>query len=279
MKKIALTICIASLCLASLAWAQAEVNETNALGLGWTACSSANPVGAADVAFLCAAEPASACRVFRLMPTFVSSITDNAFAGSTITIDVLIGSNPVVGQWWSGMQAAGCRPPAVVNPGNITAASLPVVGACRNTYPAGSGTLPGLSFVPNVGTNNPQPNRIRISSANSVNPAPTITIGERTYAMQLEFKTEGTLADCDPTIDPTPVCVDGCTTAACFVLNDVSLYMEVGSNDPNPDIVHYSHDGGATRNWCTYQGGTGGNCPGATPSRPTTWGAIKSLYR
>ena len=278
MKKIALATCIASLCLASLAWAQAEVSETNALGLGWTACTTANPVGTADVVFACENETASACRIFRLMPTFVSSITDNDFAGSTITIDVLIGSNPAVGQWWSLAQA-GCRVPAITNPGNITAASLPTAGACRSTYPAGSSTLPGIAFVPNVGTNNPVPNRIRIGSANSVNPAPTITTGERAYGMQLEFKTEGTLADCDPTVDPTPVCTDGCTTPACFVLNELSIFMAVGTNDPNPDIIHYSHDGGATRNWVTYQGGTGGNCPGATPNKPTTWGAIKALYR
>ena len=278
MKKIALLTCIASLCTASLAMAQAEVSETNPLGLGWTGCSSANPVGAADVTFACATEATNACRVFRLMPTFVSTITDPAFAGSTTTIDVLIGSSAAVGQWWSGLIPGGCRVPAVTTAGNITAPSLPTAGACRNTYPAGAGTLPGQAAVPNVGTN-PLPNRIRIASANSVFPVVALTTGERTYAMQLEFKTEGTLADCDPTVDPTPVCTDGCTSPACFVLNDVSIFMEVGTGDPNPDIIHYSHDGGATRNWATYQGGTGVNCPGATPSKPSTWGAIKALYR
>jgi len=278
MKKFALATCIAALCVASLAHAQAEISQPNALGLGWTGCSTANPVGAAAITFACEGELTNACRVFRLMPTFVSSITDAEFAGSTTTIDVLIGSTATVGQWWAGLVPGGCRSvPAVSTVGNITAASLPTAGACRNTYPAGFGSLPGQQSAANTGTG-AMPNRIRISSANSVNPAPTITTGERTYAMQLEFKTEGTLADCDPSLDPTPICTDGCVTPACFVLNDVSIYMAVGAPG-NPDIIHYSHDGGATRNFATYQGGTGGNCPGATPTKSATWGAVKALYR
>jgi len=281
MKKFALATCIASLSVASLAYGQAEISETNALGLGWTGCSTTNPVGLANIAFACETEASNACRVFRLMPTFVSTINDNGFAGSTVLIDVLIGSAPTVGQWWSGLVPGGCRiTPALSTLGNITAASLPTVGACRNLYPPGSSTISNLESAANAGSN-PLPNRIRVSSYNSVHPNQTLTIGERAYAMQLEFKTEGTLAGCDIAggEDPTPVCTDGCNVGACFMLNEVSIFMLVGSNDPNPDIIHYSHDGGATRNFATYNGGTGPNCPGATPTRSSTWGAVKALYR
>ena len=269
--------CLVLLGIPQVAGAQAEIRITNPIGLGWTGCSSANPVGEQDVGFACQNETVDACRVFRLMPTFVSSITDPAFLGSAISIDVLIGASPVIGQWWADLPWLGCRPPVLTTAGNITAASLPTAGGCRNPYPAGTVTLPGQqNSGPGVGAG-PLPNRFRISSANSHTPpylAQPLTTGERTYAMQLEFKTEGTLANCDPTVDPTPVCTDGCLTPACFVLNMV----EVGSGNPNPDIIHYTSDG-TTRNFVTYQGGTGSNCPGATPTRPATWGAIKALYR
>lgn len=273
MKKFALATCIASLCVASLAYGQAEISQTNPLGLGFGTCSTLNPVGLANVTFACENETANACRIFRMSPTFVSTITDFAFAGSTTVIDVLIGSSATVGQWWAGLGPGGCRPPAVTTIGNQLSA-----GTCVLLYPAGAGTLPGQQTAANTGSN-PAPNRIRISSANSVNPVQPLNTGTRYVAMQLEFKTEGTLADCDPTLDPTPICTDGCLTPACFVVNDISIFMEVGTGNPNPDIIHYSHDGSATRQFVTYQGGTGASCPGATPTKTSTWGAVKALYR
>src|SRR5262245_61124560 len=184
MKKFALATCIASLCVASLAWGQAEVSQPNALGLGWTGCSTAQPFGLANTAFACENEATNACRVTRLMPTFVSSITDPAFAGSTVVIDVLIGSAPTVGQWWSGLVPGGCRSTSALSTaGAITALSLPTAGGCRNTYPAANSNLPGQQSLNNTGTG-AAPNRYRISSANSVFPVVPLTTGERTYGMQ-----------------------------------------------------------------------------------------------
>ena len=273
MKKSALATCIALLCVASLAYGQAEVHQPNALGLGFGACTTVNPVGIANSNFACETETANACRIFRMSATFVSSITDPAFAGSTTAIDVLIGSSATVGQWWAGLQSAGCRPPAMTTLGNARAA-----GTCALLYAAGF-TLPGQQPFPGSGSCCPPPNRIRIISANSVTPTPALTTGTRYVGQQLELKTEGTLADCDPTIDPTPLCTDGCSVPACFVLNELVIFMEVDTGNPNPDIIHYTHDGGATRNFVTYQSGTGANCPGATPTRSSTWGAVKALYR
>lgn len=260
---------VASLCTASIGWGQAEINQTNPLGLGWTACSSINPVGIYNFNFMCETETVNACRVLRLMPTFVATINEPAFAGSTTTIDVLIGSIPTVGQWWAGFVPNSCRAiPTISTVGNVSAA-----GTCRNLYPPGAATLPGQLI-----TGGSFPNKYRISSANSVYPYQPLVTGERYYAMQLEFRTEGTLADCDPAVDPTPVCTDGCCAPACLILNEVSIFMEVGSGDPNPDIIHYSANW-SVRPLATYQGGTGGSCPGYSPVVPGTWGAVKALYR
>lgn len=277
MKKFALATCIAALCAASVANAQQpDVEQANALGLGWTACSTLNPVGALNFAWGCENEATNACRTQRLMPTFVPHITDSRFAGSTTTIDVLIGSSATVGAWWNGLVAASCRNIAAVS----TVGPISAAGTCFNGLyppPPTHSTGPNQLVAANVGTN-PAPNRIRITSPNSVFPTTTMTTGQRAYAMQLEMKTEGTLADCDPTVDPTPVCTDGCSAGACFVLNNVDLFMSVDGIPSTPDIIRYFSDG-VSRNFATYNGGTGGNCPGATPSKPSTWGAVKALYR
>ena len=274
MKKIPPLAGIAMLLAVSLAHAQATVNEPNALGLGWHGCSTQNPLGAANVQFACEAEAFNACRVFRLMPTFVSSISDTGFAGSEVALDVWIGTSPTVGQWWAGMASGGCRGVEALTLAVYTdAPSLPTPGACHKLYPSGSSTLAGQRNHPTG-----QPNRIRITSVKSVYPYATLTAGQRTYADQFELKTEGTLADCDPTVDSAPICTDGCSTPACIVLTNVTIYMEVKDGNSNPDIIHYSHDGGASRNWVTYQGGACTSL-GITPTRNTTWGAIKSLYR
>ena len=265
---------LALLCAASLACAQAEISLVNPIGLGWSGCSTTNPTGVFDASFQCENETVNPCRVFRLLPTFVSTITDPGFAGSTTTIDVLIGWSPTVGEWWAGLVPGGCR----TTPTFSTVSHVTAAGPCRNLYPYGAATLPGQAVSNNVGTA-PLPNRYRVSSANSVYPTQALTIGERAYAMQLELRTEGTLADCDPAVDPTAVCTDGCLTPACLMLNDISIFMEVGTGNPNPDIIHYQSDGGVTRNWATWQGGTSYGCPGFSPVTPSTWGAVKALYR
>ena len=57
MKKLVIAACIATLCVASLAYAQDEISQTNALGLGWNQCgtTAANAIGAQNVNFACGA--------------------------------------------------------------------------------------------------------------------------------------------------------------------------------------------------------------------------------
>jgi len=270
MKKVALIACVAALCCASFAWAQDEISATNPLGMGWTACAaSPNQFGLQNVSFACAAEASNACRDFKLLPTFVSTITDSRFAGSTVVINLIIG-NTVPGQWWSGFAPSSCRgQQAISTSGPVTAGTT----VCANPYPGTAGTLPGQSS----GQYHALPNHFRITSSNSVNPTQPLTSGQRNYAMQLDLKTDGTLADCDPTFDNTPLCTDGCSVGACFNLNNVDIFMAVDGNTSTPDIIHYTDNGGG-RAWCTYNSGTG-VCPGATPTRQSTWGSVKALYR
>ena len=147
-----------------------------------------------------------------------------------------------------------------------------VRGSCVNPYPDNYFTTAQM-----VASNAGYPNKFRITSTTSFYPPQPLTPGMRTYAMELDLKTEGTLADCDPTVDNTPGCTEGCLTPACLLLKTVTIYMDPESGNPNPDIIHYFHDGGITRSYCVYQY-THAYCWN-TPVQSSTWGSIKALYR
>ena len=73
----------------------------------------------------------------------------------------------------------------------------------------------------------------------------------------------------------------GCTTPACIVFNSVKVTTQVAANDRTLS----GPTNGTDSNFCTWQGGAGTDsnrgvgCPAATPTRNSTWGKVKSLYR
>lgn len=67
----------------------------------------------------------------------------------------------------------------------------------------------------------------------------------------------------------------GCQDGACIVLTSIRINQPVGT--PGGQILVTSP---AARRHVTWQSGTSaGPCPEVTPTRNTTWGSIKALYR
>ncbi len=66
----------------------------------------------------------------------------------------------------------------------------------------------------------------------------------------------------------------GCLLPACIVWNYLLLQQPAGT--PNGDIATSNQN---IRQYMTWQGGGGTQCPGSTPTRRATWGQVKSLYR
>ena len=251
MKKIAFAICGAALCVASVASAQDDVTLSNPLGLGWGGCSSLNPVPGANRNFLCGNDP-QPCRVFDLQATFVPHLTDPRFQGSTTVIDLLIGSSPTIGQWWAGYGVFGCRAIGISVAPNGPATN----GFCQSLYPPGTTTGTGITVTPGIGGGQASPNRVRLTSSNSIFPTQNMTAGVRAIVLTIAHNTAGTTVDCET--DRTPACTDGCSDGACFVLNQLYVFLEVDGNTSTPDLIRYFHDG-VSRNFATWQGGTGAN--------------------
>lgn len=65
----------------------------------------------------------------------------------------------------------------------------------------------------------------------------------------------------------------GCTEPVCIVLNEIQLFQPLEENfDPKITMA-------ADRNFATWQGASVPGCPLSTPTRNSSWGQVKSLYR
>jgi hypothetical protein len=70
----------------------------------------------------------------------------------------------------------------------------------------------------------------------------------------------------------SPSCA-GCTTPMHRV--HLSQHHHLGQ----PTGIKLTEPATPGSNYITWQGGGGNFCPAATPTRNSTWGAVKSLYR
>jgi hypothetical protein len=211
--------------------------------LSWANCGTT--ATSANYAFLC--DDNTLTRNLVVSFTLANNLPD--YVGVSSTIDWQIGDpgTPDYFQYGPG----GCREGAI-GPINVGA-----VAGCVNPY---AGTIgQGGGFV-----NEPTgPNRWRIRADWARADVFAATAGTRYTATVFQFSTNGAF-------DEGFGACAGCEVPACYVLNQIELYGLSGGVE-----VYNNAD---FRNWVTYQGGAG-DCPGATPSKNATWGAVKALYR
>lgn len=239
------------LCVALLA-VTASVASAQGLNLAWNNCyGEGAPVS--NKVFACASNSGTNLAV----ASFIPATTLPTVNGNEVVFD-LQSAGSTLPAWWQFKNAGSCRQASltvnfVANAGNL---------ACVDEFSgAGAGGIGAYT----VSASNP--NRARLTVAIAV-PASSITpvvAGTEYFAMNLLISNAKTVG--------TGSCA-GCSTPVCLVLNSIKLTQPVGVGDVligNP----------AGNNAITWQGGAidGGGCPAAVPTRNTTWGAVKSLYR
>lgn len=165
-------------------------------------------------------------------------------------------ANPVLDQYWH-LEAGGCRYGRLATVSNSFA--LWDQMSCADYWDPNA-NFGGSNWVSGSGG----PNRAQLEAIFAVPPtaAGPMTQGVEYYLIWALFMGGyGGLAQCTDCHDP-----------GCFVLNETVISQPAYVGDffiTNPSI----------RQFVTWQGGANTNCPTATPTRRSTWGEMKSLYR
>lgn len=214
------------------------------VNLGWSSC--ATTAATASRLFACDDNGAA----FTLVGSFRTDYDIADFVGISALVDVGTAGGTMPD--WFAIGSGGCRE------GALSPVDVAQVAGCLNPYaPAHQGG----GYVVQPGAS-PSQQRIWIDWVRDL-PAP-VARDTRYAAFVLSLRTAGAFDD------GGGMCA-GCGTPACFVLASVELYGLARGLEriiQSPDA----------RNWAAWQSGTG-DCPAPTPSRQSSWGAVKALYR
>lgn len=170
--------------------------------------------------------------------------------------------------WFQFNPAGSCRFGALG-----AAATIPSL-AVNCIDPFGGGAASGIGSY-TVGGSGPNTAQFFAPAVVPATSAASIVVGPEYFACQLvilNVKTTGAGA------------CTGCSTPACIAISFMNLYTPA-STAATPVAVLNAPANGVDSGYVTWQGGVGagplpgGACPAATPTRNSTWGAVKSLYR
>lgn len=253
MKKI-LLLCGMLLALTATVASAAGVN------LSWDNCGAA---GTQDKNFLCNTNTGSA--------TFVASVLAPAGIGlwTSFETEVQLQANTTTfPEWWRLRNQTGqtgqCRAGFLSTSQDFTGAPYNASGCADVYFNQGAGGI--TTYL--VGFNGANRARLAVTySVPTANQVP-LTPGEQYMSMRASILYNKTVG----LTTPTQFCPD-CQVGVCLVVTYVRCLQPAGAPGGN---VSVTNSGG--RNFITWNGGLP-SCPGATPTRSTTWGSVKALYR
>jgi hypothetical protein len=251
MKKVTL---LCGMLLALTAVAASAAPGTN---LRWTNCFGDG--GAINKAFACNTNAGSNI----LVGSYELGEDISQTSGNEVVVD--IASAGPLPAWWSFKNAGTCRQSAL-------AMNFTIPGTAANCVDWASGQSAGGIGAYNIGLGGP--NAARIVAAIAV-PASALAdqfTGQEYFSFNVVINNTKTVG--------TGLCA-GCTTPVCIVFNSVKVTTQEAARDRTVSGA----TNGTDSNYCTWQGGVGASsnrgtgCPAATPTRSSTWGAVKGLYR
>jgi len=185
-------------------------------------------------------------------------------SGNEIIVD-LAADAPVLLAWWEVRFPGLCRSTSL----SFNTAISP---AAVNCFDWGQGLAVGGIGAYQIGIAGPNTARVKAVSAVPPSGLQTLFTGVEYFSFNLFINNVNTVG--------TTSCA-GCETPVCIVFNSLNLTTPISAN--NRTLTGPTN--GTDSNFCTWQGGgqpisgRGEGCPAATPTRLTTWGTVKSLYR
>ncbi len=227
------------------------------VNLSWQNCFGEG-LGTSNRTFACTANSGTNT----LVSSFMLNTNVVEVSGNELVIDFLSQANPLPA-WWDMKDAGTCRQLSLGF--NVTANGNDVVCLdwAQGQSSGGIGsynTELGGTIDPNL---SPQHRRMKIAVAVPLAALQDLVANTEYFSCNVtvnNLKTVGTGA------------CTGCSEPVCIVLNSIKISTRTTAGD-----VTLGNPGSGSSNIVTWQG-VGPNCQ-LVPTRNTTWGAVKSLYR
>ena len=238
-------------CLLTLLLAAAipALARSEGLSLAWQDCRA--PGGSGQL--LQAPGCTSNILEIPLFPTFTLATAVDSVISAELVIDVDVDQDPLPA-WWR-MDPGQCRA------GGWRADAAPVSN-CTDAW-AGNGTADFQGWLPFVPFGSNRHGRLLVAAGVLSGDAVTLDAETQYAVCRVLLRTNNTTA------------CEGCTVPACLVLNSILLRRLPGSSVETV-LVQVADMPGS--NMVTWQSTNGPNCL-SVPTRRSTWGAVKALYR
>jgi len=225
----------------------ASASMAQGLNLYWNNCALSG-VGLTNLNANCASNTGAAY-------TMHASVYPPAmpmFAATSAVIDVAVGG-ATLPEWWQTLTGQ-CRAGVI----GISFDSSNNVTDCGQLWQTQN---PLAVSTIQQGVNGP--NRLRILGTAAVPAGSELSVapGDELWVCRVTIGRAGTLGACN----------NGCSLPSTIVLNE--MYMQQPGGLPAYRITNPAD------NYCIGMNGGNAQCPGATPTQNTTWGAVKGLYR
>lgn len=237
-------------------------SDAAGVNLRWNAC--AGDGGVANRSSACSSNLGTQSLVASFVLGFALPVVTGL--DSHVLIDV---GAPSLPPWWQFKVAGSCRLTAL-------SANAVIAGSAVNCLdPFGGATASGVALY-TVGALGPNTARFVVPSVLPGTESVALSAGQEYFAFNVVIQNVATTG--------AGACT-GCLTPACIAIGDLSLYTQSPAGATPAAVVLAGPANGVDSGFATWQGGIGttplpgGSCPAATPTRNSTWGAVKSLYR
>jgi hypothetical protein len=255
------SLAVTSLCLLLF---PARALAAQGMNLAWVHCMGDG--GVQNQAFACNTNSAT----HLMHGSFVLASDFPDVIGTEIILQ-LAADSPGLPAWWDFRNAGTCRQSAFAAFFTADAANVVCEDWSNGQMVGGLGAYCTVAFpclTPPPGANVAV---IKVINAVPMSAAAVLTAGVEYYDFTLVISNTKTVG--------AGSCA-GCTTPVCIVLNSINV---VDAGNLHPRMLTTPTAPGS--NFATWQGGgspvVGGviGCPAATPTKRSTWGSMKSLYR
>ena len=230
------------------------------LNLRWNACFGDG--GVLNKAFACNSNTIPSAH--QMVGSFEVPAVMLGTSGLEVVIDLASGS-ATLPAWWQFKNAGTCRTNSMTMNFTISLSA----NACADWAPAGAS---GGIGAYNIGQRGPNTARIVAAIAVPATGLSDLFPGQEYFAYNILLNNAKTVG--------TGACA-GCQTGVCIEWNSCNV------TNPNPALNRriVGPTNGTDSDFCTWQGpvaptvGSVIGCNAAVPTRNTTWGAVKTLYR